>query len=83
VVKTSAKKVEVAAYHPNGLWQPGGDYDFPLVPNRRTGELQDITRVLPKSTRSVDVVFFKELSEGWYGITNTKLRRPVAGMPAF
>jgi len=73
VVKTPAKKVEVAAYHQNGLWQPGGDYDFPLVPNRRTGVLQDITKVLPKSTRSVDVIFFKELSEGWYGITNTHL----------
>lgn len=73
VVKAPAKKVEVAAFHPNGLWQPGGDYDFPLVPNRRTGKMQDITKVLPKSTHSVDVVFFKELSEGWYGITNTKL----------
>jgi len=73
VVKTPAKKVEVAAYHQNGLWQPGGDYDFPLVPNRRTGVLQDITKVLPKSTRSVDVIFFKELSEGWYGVTNTQL----------
>jgi hypothetical protein len=73
MVTTPAKKVEVAAFHQNGLWQPGGDYNFPMVPNRRTGVLQDITKVLPKSTRSVDVVFFKELSEGWYGITNTKL----------
>lgn len=73
VVKTPAKKVEVAAYHQNGLWQPGGDYDFPMVPNRRTGVSQDITKILPRSTRSVDVVFFKELSEGWYGITNTQL----------
>ena len=73
VVKTPAKKVEVAAYHQNGLWQPGGDYDFPLVPNRRTGVLQDITKVLSKSTHSVDVIFFKEMSEGWYGVTNTQL----------
>jgi hypothetical protein len=73
VVTAPAKKVEVLAFHPNGLWQPGGDYDFPMTPNRRTGKLQDITRVLPRSTRSVDVVFFKELSEGWYGLTNEKL----------
>lgn len=72
VVLAPAKKVEVLAFHPNGLWEPGGDYDFPLVPNRRTGELQDITRVLPRETRSVDVVFFKELSEGWYSLTNQK-----------
>lgn len=70
VVHTPARQVEVLAYHQNGLWQPGGDYAFPLVPNRRTGEAQDITRVLPKATTSVDVVFFKELAEGWYGLTN-------------
>jgi len=72
VVRTPAKKVEIAAYHPNGLWRPGGDYDFPMVPNRRTGQLQDITRVLPKAMCSVDVVFFKELTEGWYTLTNEK-----------
>ncbi len=73
VVETPAKEVEVLAYHANGLWQPGGDYEFPRVKDRRTGELQDIRRVLPRETRSVDVVFFKELSEGWYGITNQRL----------
>ena len=72
VVLAPAKKVEVLAFHPNGLWEPGGDYNFPMVPNRRTGQLQDITRVLPPETRSVDVVFFKELTEGWYSITNEK-----------
>jgi len=73
VVRAPAKKVEIHIYHPNGLWEPGGDYDFPMVLNRRTGKLQDITHVLPKSIRSVDVVFFKELSEGWYTLTNEKL----------
>jgi hypothetical protein len=72
VVQIPAKKVEVLAFHPNGLWEPGGDYEFPMVPNRRTGELQDITKVLPKDTRSVDVVFFKELTEGWYTITHQR-----------
>ncbi len=70
VVQTPAKKVEVLAFHPNGLWEPGGDYEYPMVPNRRTGELQDISKVLPYETRSVDVVFFKELKEGYYTITN-------------
>lgn len=74
VVKAPAKKVEVLAFHPNGLWEPGGDYDFPMVPNRRTGQLQDITRVLPPETRSVDVVFFKELSEGWYTLTDERTK---------
>jgi hypothetical protein len=74
IVQVPAKKVEVSAFHPNGLWEPGGDYDFPMVPNRRTGKLQDITKVLPKDTRSVDVIFFKELAEGWYAITDQKSR---------
>lgn len=73
VVRAPAKKVEVLAFHPNGYWVPGGDYDFPMVPNKRTGNLEDITHVLPKETCSVDVVFFKELDEGWYSITNEKM----------
>ena len=73
VVQTPAAKVEVMAYHPNGLWEPGGDYDFPKVRNQRTAILQDVTRVLSKETQSVDIVFFKELTEGWYGITNQRL----------
>jgi hypothetical protein len=70
VVKSPAKSVEVLNFHPNGLWQPGGDYTYPMVPNRRTGQLEDITRVRSRSTKSVDVVFFKELAEGWYLIEN-------------
>ncbi len=74
VVHTPASKVEVMDYHPNGLWQPGGDYDFPMVPDRRTGQLRDITQVLPRHTGTVDVVFFKGLAEGWYGLTNRRLK---------
>jgi Domain of unknown function (DUF4432) len=73
LVQAPAKKVEVLAFHPNGLWEPGDGYNFPMVKNRRTGKLQDITHVLPRETLSVDVVFFKELTEGWYGLTNQKL----------
>jgi hypothetical protein len=72
VVQAPARKVEVMAFHPNGLWEVGDGYDFPMVKNRRTGSLQDITRILPRETHSVDVVFFKELTEGWYGLTNQK-----------
>ncbi len=73
VVRAPANKVEVLAFHPNGYWVPGGDYDFPMVPTKRSGQLQDITRVLSRETHSVDVVFFKELTEGWYSITNEKM----------
>lgn len=72
VVQTPASKVEVMAYHKNGLWEPGGDYDFPKVKNRRTKVIEDITPILSKETQSVDVVFFKELTEGWYGLTNQR-----------
>ncbi len=70
VVTTPAKQVEVLDFHPNGLWEPGGDYEFPMVKNKRTGELEDITQVRSKDTSSVDVVFFKNLDAGWYGLTN-------------
>ncbi len=73
IVQTPATKLEVLAYHPNGLWEPGENYNFPMVKNQRTGQTQDITRVLKRETRSVDLVFFKELTEGWYGLTNQRL----------
>lgn len=72
VVQTPAKTVRVLSYHRNGLWEPGDAYTFPLVKNRRSGALQDITRVLPSETRSVDVVSFWELDEGWYALTNRR-----------
>lgn len=72
-IQTPAAKVEVMAYHQNALWETGEDYSFPNVKNRRTGQIQPITRIPPKESRSVDVAFFKELTEGWYAITNQKL----------
>jgi len=74
VVQVPAEEVEVMAYHENGLWEPGAGYAFPGVKNRRSGKLEDITRVRPKNTKSVDVVFFKNLAEGWYGLTNQEQR---------
>ncbi len=73
VVHAPAKTVEVLAYHQNGLWEPGDGHNFPMVKNRRTSQLQDITHVLPGDTCSVDVVFFKGLADGWYGFTNQRL----------
>ena len=75
VIRTTAKKIEVMAINPNpnGLWKPGGDYDFPMVPNLRTGQLDDITKVLPRNANSLDVAFLKELKEGWFSVTNEKL----------
>lgn len=70
VVTAPAKQVEVLDFHPHGLWEPGGDYDFPMVKNKRTGELEDITQVRSQDTSSVDVVFYKNLDAGWYGLTN-------------
>jgi hypothetical protein len=72
LVQTPATKVEVLAYHANGLWETDVDFAFPNVKNRRTGALQDIRQVLSRQAQSVDVVFFKELTEGWYGLTNQR-----------
>ena len=72
-VDAPAKTIEVLGYHPNGLWEPADGYDFPQVKNRRSNQLEDIRKVLGREAGSVDVVFFKGLDEGWYGLTNTKL----------
>jgi Domain of unknown function (DUF4432) len=74
VVQTPAGTVRVMDYHPNGLWQPGDGYRYPMVVNRRTGQPEDVTRVRPRSTRSVDVLSFWDLASGWYGITNRRRR---------
>ena len=72
VVHAPAEAELVLAYHENGLWEPGEDYAFPMVPNRRTGEKVDVTCVLSPDTGSVDVIRLKNLSEGWYGLTSVK-----------
>jgi hypothetical protein len=72
IVQTLAKTVEVVPYHENGLWEPAVDFEFPTVRNRRTQEMQDITRVLAKEAKSVDVVIFKGLEQGWFGLTNQR-----------
>lgn len=71
VVQTPAESTRVLAFHANGLWEPG-DHGYPLVRNRRSGDLEDVTRVRSRDTRSVDVLSFWGLSEGWYGITNRR-----------
>jgi len=73
VVRTAARRVDVLAFHRNGLWEPGDGYEFPLVRSRRTGELEDVTRVRPPSTGSVDVIRFTGLDGGWYGLTSERL----------
>jgi hypothetical protein len=73
VVQVQAGAVDVLAFHANGLWEPGEDYGFPLVPNRRSGEPEDITKVRPRETRSVDVVRFKDLAEGSYAFVSERL----------
>jgi hypothetical protein len=74
VVQTPARTARVLSYHRNGLWEPGDAYTFPMVKNRRTGALQDVTRVLPPETGSVDVVSFWDLDDGWYALTNRRRR---------
>ena len=69
-----AKAVDVLAFHENGLWEPGEDYGHPMVLNRRSGELEDVTRIRSSDTKSVDVLRFKNFSEGWYGLTSARLR---------
>lgn len=73
-VETPAGQVTVMAYHANGLWQPDQSTAYPQALNRRTGKSQSVAQVLPKETGSVDVLAFKQLTAGWYAITNRKMR---------
>ena len=43
-----------------------------MAVNRRTGQ-PDVTRILPRSTRSVDVLSFWGMDSGWYGLTNRRM----------
>jgi hypothetical protein len=72
-VDVEATTVDVLEYHRNGLWEPGEGYAFPLVPNRRSGETQDVTRVLAPETKSVDVIRFRGLADGSYGLRSERL----------
>jgi hypothetical protein len=76
VAQVPAGKVEAMPYHANGLWEPGVEFAFPRARNRRSGQLEDVTHVRSREARSVDVLFFKELAEGWYALTN---RRQAVG----
>lgn len=71
-VQTPASKIEVMDFHPNGLWETSVEFDYPFAKNRRTGQLENIAQVRSSAIKSVDVVFLKELSEGWYSITNQR-----------
>ena len=72
IVQAPATTVEVMDFHPNGLWSRESQFKFPLVKNRRTQQLEDITKIRDRTAKSVDVMFLKELTEGWYGITNKR-----------
>jgi len=73
-VQTPAESIRVLPFHEHGLWEPGDGFRFPNGRNRRTGELQDVTRILPKTAGSVDVISFWGLRDGWYGLTNQRQR---------
>jgi len=73
VVSAPASRVDVLDFHPNGLWERGEGFAYPLVPSRRSGEPEDIRRVRPPGTRSADVLRLTGLAAGWYGLTSQRL----------
>jgi hypothetical protein len=72
-VRVEATAIDVLDFHRNGLWQPGEGYPFPNAPNRRSGEAEDVRRVRPRATRSVDVIRFTGLDDGFYALTSERL----------
>lgn len=71
VLQVAASSTRVLDFHANGLWERG-EHGFPEVPNRRTGNLEDVRIIRSRETRSVDVVSFAGLLDGWYAVTNRR-----------
>ncbi len=53
---------------------PGIFTDWPMVQAMDSPEKVDLSKVAPKSSQKMDMVFLTELTDGWYGITNTQLK---------
>jgi hypothetical protein len=73
VIDVPAEKVETAddVYETNRVL-PAVYCDWPLATAIDGHSKVDLSKIPPKSSRSMDMVFLPELEEGWYGITNTK-----------
>ena len=74
LLQAPAASVDVLAFQPDGLWEPGVHDSYPMVRNRRTGALEDIRAVRPMGECSVDFMALSDLAEGWFAVTNRRLQ---------
>jgi hypothetical protein len=74
VIDTDARRVLV---HPTTVFErqrftPGDSFDWPIG-KARDGNVIDISRVPPPSSRTADLLYLTGFEKGWYAVTNTRL----------
>lgn len=52
---------------------PGQEFAWPMGPGR-DGSLVDVSRVQPPGAGTADMLYLKDLPEGWYAITNQRMK---------
>ena len=57
-------------FHPDNKLKPGFEGPWPLVEGEDGGHV-DSSKIPPKSSRSYDMAYVRDMPEGWYAITDT------------
>ena len=69
-----AKKVIVDPLLPSTTrLRPEDEFPWPIGPGK-DGKEVDLSRIPPPSAKACDMVFLTDLEEGWYAITNDKIK---------
>jgi len=68
-----AKKAKTypASLSPNQVIPPGMEFKWPNI-EIENGNAINISKIMPPGSKTAFIVYLKNLSEGWYGITNLK-----------
>jgi len=73
VIDTDAKKLHVAGglQDERPRFELDKTFDWPLATSK-IGEKIDVSKVPPRSNETADMLYLSELTEGWFGLTDTK-----------
>lgn len=73
IIDMPAKKsiVHYPLYHPQSRYPAGKEFNWPWI-RTKNNKLINVSKIPPPSVKSADVIFIKELAQGWYGLTNVR-----------
>ena len=60
-------------WSPDNRFAGGADFTWPYAP-AESGDVLDLSRVLPREACQEDAAYLSELLEGWYAVTNVRRR---------